>query len=345
MQTFSYTMLDTNGKTITVYGRVYLPADGRSTNLPIFAFAPGTTGIDDQCAASLEKPVQRNWANYPSHLAAYAAQGYAVVTTDYEGMRDPSRIHHYMVGELEGRALLDGVRALQGLSASKGKVDTSQVFLSGYSQGGHAALWADRIAQQYTPELDVKGVIGFGPVTDVKRTLADITSGANLIWFAPYVLYSYADWYGDTYDLSRYIIPPFSTSLGSDIAKNCIDTNIKYWGDRDAKKVLTPQFSDALKTGALANFAPELNKRLDANSALGYKTASAKLINQGRLDNVILPSQSELARKSLCADGNAVTAKVYPTATHYTTMNLSLFDTLAWMKSVREGRSVERNCQ
>lgn len=344
MQTFSYTMSDTQGKTATVFGRVFLPADGRSSNLPIFAFAPGTTGIDDQCAASLEKPAQRNWANYPSLMAAYAAQGYATVTTDYEGMRDATRLHHYMVGELEGRALLDSVRALQGLSISKGKVDTAEVYLSGYSQGGHAALWADRIASKYTPELTVKGVIGFGPLTDVTRTVSDISVGANLIWFAPYVLRSYADWYGDTYDIPRYLVEPFATNLNSDIARNCIDSNIKHWGDKDSKKVLTPQFLDALKTNTLASFSPDLYKRLQANSALGYNTASNKLLNQGKFDNVILPAQTEQARKSLCKDGNKVTAKVYPTATHYNTMVSSFQDTLTWMKSLRDGRTVPNNC-
>lgn len=344
MQTFSYTMSDTQGKTATVFGRVFLPADSHSSNLPIFAFAPGTTGIDDQCAASLEKPAQRNWANYPSLMAAYAAQGYATVTTDYEGMRDASRLHHYMVGELEGRAMLDSIRALQGLSISKGKVDTAEVYLSGYSQGGHAALWADRIASKYTPELTVKGVIGFGAVTDVTRTVSDIASGANLIWFAPYVLRSYADWYGDTYDLQRYLEEPFAANINTDIAKNCIDTNIKHWGDKDSKKVLTPQFLDAMKTNTLSSFAPDLYKRMQDNSALGYSTPSNKLLNQGRLDNVILPSQTELARKALCKDGNKVTAKVYPAATHYNTMVSSFQDTLTWMKSLRDGRTVPNNC-
>lgn len=344
MQTFSYTMSDTNGTTTPIYGRVYMPVDTHSASLPVFAFAPGTTGMDDQCAASLEKPAQRNWANYPSHLAAYAAQGYATVTTDYEGMRDPARLHHYMVGELEGRALLDSVRALQGLSISKGKVDTAEVYLSGYSQGGHAALWADRVASKYTPELTIKGVVGFGPLTDVTRTVSDITSGANLIWFAPYVLKSYADWYGDTYDTARYLVEPFATNMSSDIAKNCIDSNIKHWGDRDSAKVLTPQFIDALKTNTLGSFSPDLYSRLQANSALGYTSPSLKLLNQGKLDNVILPSQTELARKSLCQDGNKVTAKVYPTATHYNTMVTSYQDTITWMKSVRDGRTVPNTC-
>src|SRR5262249_21139617 len=117
--TFHYKSELPGGDDITVYGRAYLP-DSPRKNLPIFAFAPGTTGISDICAGSLERPAKANWGNYDSHMTMYASQGFATVITDYEGMRDPARMHHYMVGELEGRAVLDSVRALRNLPQTKG---------------------------------------------------------------------------------------------------------------------------------------------------------------------------------------------------------------------------------
>ncbi|MBP9827177.1 hypothetical protein KBC99_01720, partial [Candidatus Saccharibacteria bacterium] len=238
-QTFRYTMTDTDGKSTTVYARLFIPAQSSVNRMPIIGFAPGTTGIDDKCAASVEVPAKRNWANYESHMLSYAAAGYAVVITDYEGMRDASRMHHYMVGVLEGRALLDAVRSINELPTAKGRVDQSSVILAGYSQGGHAAYWADKIATTYAPELTTKAVIGFGPVTDVQQTLTDIVRGANILWFGPYVLYSYADWYSENYSVPAILNPPFAANLSADIAKNCIDTNIGYWGNKDINKVYT----------------------------------------------------------------------------------------------------------
>ncbi|MFO0955657.1 MAG: alpha/beta fold hydrolase [Candidatus Saccharibacteria bacterium] len=345
-QTFRYTMNDTSGKTVNVYARAYVQSDlPTSGQTPIFAFAPGTTGIDDQCAASTEVPAKRNFANYASHMAAYAAQGYAVVITDYEGMRDPDRIHHYMVGVLEGRAVLDSARALRNLSLTKNTADTSQIFVAGYSQGGHAAYWADKIAGTYAPELEIKGVIGFGPVTDVRQTLTDVTRGANILWFGPYLLYSYSDWYKETYPLDLILMPPYSKNLSTDIAKNCIDTNITYWGNKDINRVYTKDFIDAMRTGSVASVAPSFDARMVENLTANTKTSSRKLINHGKLDNVVLPSQSDAAVKRLCSLGSPVSYRQYPDATHYNTMLKSFNDTLNWMKAVRTGGTTSSECK
>lgn len=344
-QTFRFTMLDTNGQSLQIYGRVFVPTNKPSSELPIYAFATGTTGIDDQCAPSLEKPERRNWSNYPSLMAAYASEGYVVVTIDYEGFRDPSRIHHYMVGALEGRALLDGVRATQNLPLTKTIASTKNIFLAGYSQGGHAAYWADEIAATYAPELSIKGVIGFGPVTDVRQTLTDITKGANILWFGPYVLYSYTDWYKEQYPISSILMPQYASNLATDIAKNCIDANIEYWGNRDATKVYTRQFIDAMKTGSVSSVSPAFDERMRQNLTADVKTASKKMIMHGRLDNVVLVGQSDVAVKRLCSLGNSVSYRVLPDATHYNTMVKGFSETLSWMKAVQSGGVLQNGCR
>jgi dienelactone hydrolase len=232
-----YASTDLDGKPIKIHARIYQPV-GKS-HAPIFAFAPGTVGIGDQCAPSLEQPAKVNWANYESHMMTYAGQGYATVVTDYEGMRDPTRIHHYMVGALEGRAVLDSVKALENLDHGTSKLDTEHIFLSGYSQGGHAAFWADQIAKTYAPDLKVAGVVGWGPVTDVLETLSDVTHAANINWFGPYVVTSYMDYYGENYHPESILLPRWTANLRNDVLDHCIDTDLSYWG-HDPAKVYTP---------------------------------------------------------------------------------------------------------
>jgi hypothetical protein len=330
-----------DGKQITVYGRAYLP-DTAAANLPVFAFAPGTTGIGDQCAASLEKPAAANWANYDSHLTAYAAQGYAVVTTDYEGMRDPDRPHHYMVGELEGRAVLDSVRALRHLPQARGRLSSSSLFLGGYSQGGHAAFWADKIAARYAPDVRPLGVVGFGPVMSVKETLTDVVRGANINWFGPNVLASYADYYHEQY--LGVLLPRRDTNLLAEVSAHCIDTDLPYWGHTPVG-LYTPEFIAAAQTGDLAAPFPQLSQALDENAVGEVGTPSAKRINQGERDNVVLPSQQTAAVPRLCASSlGPVEFAPYPTSTHYDTMLHSFSDTLAWMKTLSKGETVPSTC-
>ncbi len=344
-QVIRYSSSDEEGREVGVYARVYRPSTATANaNLPVFAFAPGTTGIDDRCAASLEKPAVANWANYDSLLAAYAAQGYVVVTTDYEGMRDTNRMHHYMVGAQEGRAVLDSIRLLSNLPNTKTMIDPSSVFVSGYSQGGHAALWADTIAADYAPELKIKGLVGFGPVSDVQTTLADITRGANINWFGPFVLSAYQDYYRKSYDLGSYLLPKWQQSLVADISTQCINTVIPHWGKVSAA-IYQPPFLAALQRGDLFGNYNDFASDMAKNRAGTVATDTAKLINHGQRDNVVLASQSETLRQRLCGlGGGSVTLKVYPTATHYDTMTQSYYDTMAWMKTVRSGQSVVSSC-
>lgn len=340
--TFHYRSQLPTGEFVTVYGRAYLPQDGR-TSLPIFAFAPGTTGVGDQCAASLERPGVANWGDYDSHLSAYATMGYAAVTTDYEGMRDPTRIHHYMVGELEGRALLDAVRALRHLPQSTGRLSPTDVFLSGYSQGGHAAFWADKIAARYAPDIRPLGVVGFGPVMSVKQTLADVTRGANINWFGPDVLVSYADYYHESYP--GILLPDREVGLTAKVLAHCIDTDLPYWGHTPVG-LYTPAFIEAALSGTITDTFPEFAKQLGANEVGPLSTPSAKRINGGDHDNVVLPAQQVAAAATLCSSSLGPVQYVsYPQTTHYDTMLHSFSDTLIWMHALSGAQSLPSTCQ
>ncbi|MBW3537903.1 GNAT family N-acetyltransferase [Candidatus Parcubacteria bacterium] len=339
---FRYRSQDTNGQPLAIYARAYLPAAPAKT--PVLAFGPGTTGLTDRCAASLEQPQLANWANYESHLLMYAGQGYAVVMTDYEGMRDETRLHHYMIGELEGRAVLDSVRALRRLPLAKTRLDNANVFTAGYSQGGHAAFWADKISPRYAPEIPIKGAVGFGPVMSVKQTLADLARGATIQWFGPLVLASYSDYYPDVFGVERILQPPFAASLAADIRARCVDSFSRHWGT-DPAKVYQPQFVQALRGNTLGQSFPALAAALDKNTAGDATTKSAKLINQGALDNVILPAQQTAILPLMCSRSRGpVMLREYPNVTHYDTMVKSFNDTVAWMRGLANGQKPPSSC-
>lgn len=329
---FTYISTGVDNQPITVYARAYIP---NIKNAPVIAMAPGTTGVGDECAASLEQPSIHDWANYESHMMAYASQGYAGVITDYEGMRDPSSIHHYMIGTLEGQAVLDSIRALKTLPQAHGDIDSNEVFASGYSQGGHSAFWADTINASYAPDVHLAGIIGWAPVMDVGESLRDITHGSTLTWFGPYVLVSYADYYKVSFPLNIILLPQWQPNLTADVLNHCIDTDISFWGTNPAK-VYTPQFLAGLKSGNLPadQFGP-LQAEMQANQVGSEQTTTPKLINQGQTDNVVLPSQQQTAMARLCANSRGpVELKAFTKTTHYTVMHNSFRDTLAWMSQI-----------
>lgn len=339
-----YTSELPDGTVVNQYARAYVPQSG--TKLPALSFAPGTTGIGDQCAGSLEQPQIANWANYESHMATYAGQGVASIITDYEGMRDPSRLHHYMVGELEGRAVIDSLRALKSWNTVKERLDEDGQFVGGFSQGGHSAMWADKIAADYAPELSIKGVVGFGPVSDVTRTWADITRGATLSWFGAMVLTSYQDYYGRDYNTPSILLPNRLQNFERDAQSRCIDSFIQYYG-RNPAGMYKPEFIQALASDSLASSGyTQLSSDLAKNAVGDQKTDSAKLINQGQQDNVILTGQQDAFMPKLCqASKGPAKLTVYPQANHYNIMVQGFSDTVSWIRTLQSGGQAPSSCQ
>lgn len=339
---FRFATRDTKDNEIEVYARAYIPPQTGKT--PVLILNPGTTGIGDQCAASLEQPEVKDWANYESHALTYASNGYVTVVPDHEGTRDPSRIHHYMVGELEGRVALDSLRAVKQLPQTS-ETEFGSSFVSGYSQGGHTAFWADKINKKYAPEVKIDGVIGWGSVMDVEATWRDITNGADINWFGPYVLFSYADYYGRDYNLENILLPRWRENLTSDVLGNCIDTIPDYWGGGPTN-IYTAEFLEDLKSGRLPyERYGELKSDMAKNRIGDQNTKAAKLINQGSTDDIVLNGQQIQAKDRLCANkGGSVTLKIYSLVSHYATMKQSLNDTLAWMKNVAAGQPVTNSC-
>ena len=90
-----------------------------------------------------------------------------VAATDYEGLGTPG-LHPFLVGESEGRSVLDAARAARGLKAGA----TGKVLAFGFSEGGTPALFAGELAASYAPELRMLGVAAVAPAAPVDQSLS-----------------------------------------------------------------------------------------------------------------------------------------------------------------------------
>lgn len=157
-----YSVKGVAGEPVAVSGTITYPKGKRPRKgWPVITYAHGTTGIADQCA-----PSRLGEADGPTQaLSGYAfplfkrwlRAGWAVARTDYEGLGTPG-VHPYLVGSSEGQATLDAVLAAR-------KVNRRKVVISGHSQGGHAALWANALAKAYAPRLKARGTLAFAPAS------------------------------------------------------------------------------------------------------------------------------------------------------------------------------------
>lgn len=147
------------GEPIAVTGTVIVPTgtapDG---GWPVLTLGHGTTGIADECAPSKDPR-----ASEMGLMGTAVDRGWMVAMSDYEGLGTPGR-HPYLVGPSQGRGVVDAVLAADALPGAE---RSDQVMIAGYSQGGHAALWANEVAGEWAPELDVVGTFAGAPATEI----------------------------------------------------------------------------------------------------------------------------------------------------------------------------------
>lgn len=135
------------------------PPDG---GWPVLVQAHGTTGMADRCAPSRQPRDPGDTGDRSSDpMQGYVDAGYAVLRPDYEGLAGAG-LHPWLIGRSEGRALLDAALAAGEADPSL----SSSTVLVGFSQGGHAVLFAAAMAPRYAPDLEVLGTAAIAPVSD-----------------------------------------------------------------------------------------------------------------------------------------------------------------------------------
>jgi hypothetical protein len=340
----TFETVDDRNEIVETQADLYIPYVESEEAFPVLGHAAGTTGIGNDCAPLDERITGRSWGSYHTYSLAYAAQGYIVVFPNWLHFEDPERVHHYFVSELQAQTLLDAVRAAYRFWDRDQELDTQAkpaqtAFMMGYSSGGHAIFAAKDRAQDYAPELPIKGVIGFGAVTDPGLLLQEDPI------FGPYLVYAYRDFYGeDIIDPSEVYLPSWVSEFEDDVLSLCVDEIFSYYS-HSARRMYVPEFREVLYDGRLADVYPAFAEQLAANTAgLGEGTDIAVLILQGTADTVITPPSQRRFIDQLCALGNSVTWFEYSAVSHATTRRAGFESALAWMDDAVEGTPPSSDC-
>ena len=150
----------------SVSGAVFVPSGSwPQGGWPLIAYAHGTTGLARDCGPSDHPDMFGDIATIGSFVRA----GYAVVTTDYQGLgiRVDAPPHPYLEPRTAAHNVIDAVRAARAVEPTIGP----KWVVVGPSQGG-AAAWAT--AELYprfrdADSGDLVGAVAMSPVLDVSR--------------------------------------------------------------------------------------------------------------------------------------------------------------------------------
>lgn len=164
------------GAATTVSGAVFVPRAGRPAGgWPLIAYAHGTTGITRDCGPSDQPDMFGDLHAVRSLLDA----GYAVVTTDYQGLglrTDEPQPHPYLEPRTAAYNVIDAVRAARSIEPTVG----TRWLAVGASQGG-AAAWstAETYASYGKDSGDLVGAVAVSPLLD-GRYLVDRAQTSSL---------------------------------------------------------------------------------------------------------------------------------------------------------------------
>lgn len=312
------------GKDIAVSGLIVAPTGpAPKGGRPVVAWAHGTTGAADVCTPS--KPADP--ATTIPFVADLVAQGAVVTATDYEGLGTPG-VHPYLVGESEGRGVLDSVRAarlLPGTDANK------QLLLYGHSQGGHGSLFAGELAASYAPELHLLGVEAGAPAADV-ATIASVAAtipqaaGFSMLIFAGFhAAYPKAD--------LAAVLTPDALAKSPIVDQACVrDVSVQY-------------AAGPLPVTSVNPLSVQPWGKILRQSSAGNNPAGAPvLVVQGDADQVVPKALTDTFVQKVCARGDTVEYRIYPGASHAGSLFAAKTDILGWLAARLQGEAAPSTC-
>lgn len=324
-----YTTTRDEGQPALASGLVVVPQQ-RSGALPVIAWAHGTTGAAPGCAPSVIDPFE---AGAFFTLDQVLANGWAFVGTDYVGLGTAGP-HPYLIGQGEGRSVLDAARAARQLTeAGLG----TQTVVWGHSQGGHAALWSGVLAPSYAPDLELDGVAAFAPAANLPGLVENLPNVTGGELFASYVIDSYSKVYPDvTY---RQFIRPGAEPIVREMAGRCLAEKSTLVSVASALSLDKPIWNGDPNRGAFA-------ARLKQNIPTG-RIEAPLLIGQGGADSLVIPAAQQAYVKGRCADGQAVDYRVYDGRDHVPLVepdSPAIPDLIQWTKDRLAGTAPTNTC-
>ena len=196
-----------SGEMSNASGVLLVPTGACTGPAPLVANARGTDVFKPRTLANPQDPETFLLS------AIYAAQGYAVVATDYLGFAKSAYSYHpYLHADSEATTVIDSVRAARNAAGAVGASFSGKVMLTGYSAGGHASMAAHRLAERdHSSEFNVVAGAHLAGPYNLSGSLRVPDALAGVQFFVPFLVTAWQKVYGNVYtDVKDVFKAPYS---------------------------------------------------------------------------------------------------------------------------------------
>ena len=212
--TVTYITFDPRGRSVLATGALCVPSD--LTSAPLLSYQHGTIFL-------LEDAPSYSWSLFSMTteqltILALASEGYIVCAPDYLGLGGESPpLHPYCHARSEAVAAVDLLRATTSYLSGGPPAPNGQLFLGGYSQGGHATLALQReLEQNHAGEFAVTASAPMAGPHDLSGTMkALILAGVpyDSPSYVAYLLFGHNTVYPLFGNPNEVLVAPYDTTL------------------------------------------------------------------------------------------------------------------------------------
>ncbi|MGE0636994.1 MAG: T9SS type A sorting domain-containing protein [Bacteroidia bacterium] len=205
----TYNTVSYDGITPTFATGALLVPQGTPCKTPLISYQHGTTTLRYGVPSYLSGEIVIGLAE--------ATDGYTIAMPDYLGLGDGPGIHPYIHAASEATASLDMLRATREAQDSLDFALNGQLFLVGYSQGGHATMALHRLIEtDFSDEFTVTASAPMSGPYDVSGVQADVIVNDSVYsqpGYLPYILQSYNTVYNLFVDYADVFQSPYDVTL------------------------------------------------------------------------------------------------------------------------------------
>ena len=288
-------------------GVMLVPAGSCTGAAALVAYAKGT---DVQKPRTLANPQDSETFLL---AAMYAAQGYAVVATDYRGFAKSGYSYHpYLHADSEATSVIDSVRAARNAAGTVGATLSGKVMFTGYSQGGHSSMAAQRAAERdYGNEFNVVAGAHLAGPYNLSGSLRIPDAIAGVQFFVPYLVTAWQKVYGNVYtDVKDVFKAPYSGYIENLLPNPTLNyTTLVTTGTLPAgtpNQARDALFQSAFITGSQTSTTHPLYLAAKKNDLLGW-TPKARVMLCGGAGDPTVPPAVHMAVMKADFDSRGVT--------------------------------------
>lgn len=192
----------------TASGLMIIPV-GAPCKAPMMSYQHGTTPEREQVPSRFKG----EWFI----ALAGAAKGVVSLMPDYLGMGDGPGFHPYQQAQGAATCVIDLIRAAKEVVDTLGAPVNEQLFLFGYSQGGHATMAAHQMIQEkFDNTMHVTASAPMSGAYDMSGVMANLMMSNNPYpapYYLPYVLFGFNSVYHMFTNPEDIFVAPYDSLL------------------------------------------------------------------------------------------------------------------------------------